>query len=67
MLALRYLDIVILILALPIFLAADLPMLGYAAAAVAWLVAARDPDRAHPQGGGRGRPADGRRASRPGR
>ena len=54
MLALRYLDIVILILALPIFLAADLPMLGYAAAAVAWLVAARDPDRPHPQGGGRG-------------
>lgn len=38
MLALRYLDIVILILALPVFLAADLPMLGYAAAAVAWLV-----------------------------
>jgi hypothetical protein len=38
MIALRYLDIVILILALPIFLAADLPMLGYAAAAVAWVV-----------------------------
>jgi hypothetical protein len=38
MIALRYLDIVILILALPIFLAADLPMLGYAAGAVAWLV-----------------------------
>ena len=38
MIALRYLDIVILILALPIFLAADLPMLGYAAAAVAWLL-----------------------------
>ena len=38
MLALRHLDIVILILALPVFLAADLPMLGYAAAAVAWLV-----------------------------
>ena len=38
MLALRYLDIVILILALPIFLAADLPMLGYAAGAGAWLV-----------------------------
>ena len=38
MLAVRYLDIVILILALPIFLAADLPMLGYAAAAGAWLV-----------------------------
>jgi hypothetical protein len=38
MLALRYLDIVILVLALPLFLAADLPMLGYAAAAVAWLV-----------------------------
>jgi hypothetical protein len=38
MIALRYLDIVILILALPVFLAADLPMLGYAAAALAWLV-----------------------------
>lgn len=38
MLALRYLDIVLLVLALPIFLAADLPMLGYAAGAVAWLV-----------------------------
>jgi hypothetical protein len=38
MIALRYLDIVILILALPVFLAADLPMLGYVAGAVAWLV-----------------------------
>jgi hypothetical protein len=38
MLVLRYLDIVILVLALPVFLAADLPMLGYAAAAAAWLV-----------------------------
>jgi hypothetical protein len=38
MLALRYLDIVLLVLALPVFLAADLPMLGYAAAAVAWVV-----------------------------
>ena len=38
MLALRYLDIVILILALPIFLAADLSMVGYAAAAVVWIV-----------------------------
>jgi hypothetical protein len=38
MLALRYLDIVILVLALPVFLAGDLPMLGYAAAAAAWLV-----------------------------
>src|SRR6185369_1895825 len=38
MLALRYLDIVILILALPVFLAADLPMVGYAAAAAVWLV-----------------------------
>ena len=38
MLVLRYLDIVILIVALPIFLAADLPMLGYAAGAAAWLV-----------------------------
>jgi len=38
MLALRYLDIVLLVLALPVFLAADLPMLGYAAGAGAWLV-----------------------------
>jgi hypothetical protein len=38
MIALRHLDIVILILALPIFIAADLPMLGYAAGAGAWLV-----------------------------
>ena len=38
MLALRYLDIVILILALPVFLAADLPMLGYVAGGGIWLV-----------------------------
>lgn len=38
MLALRYFDIVLLILALPIFLVADLPMLGYAAGAAVWLV-----------------------------
>jgi hypothetical protein len=38
MLTLRYFDIVLLLLALPVFLAADLPMLGYAAGAVAWLV-----------------------------
>jgi hypothetical protein len=36
--AVRYLDLVLLALALPIFVAAGLPMLGYAAAAVAWLV-----------------------------
>lgn len=33
----RYLDLVILALALPLFLLADLPMLGYAVAAAAWL------------------------------
>jgi hypothetical protein len=38
MLALRYLDIVLLVLALPVFLAGELPMLGYAAGAVAWLL-----------------------------
>ena len=38
MLVLRYLDIVLLIVALPIFLVADLPMLGYAAGAAAWIV-----------------------------
>jgi hypothetical protein len=38
MLALRYLDIVLLIVALPVFLAADLPMLGYVAGGGAWVV-----------------------------
>lgn len=35
---LRYLDLVLLAVALPVFLLAGLPMLGYAAAAVAWLI-----------------------------
>jgi len=35
---LRYLDLVLLAVALPVFLLAGLPMLGYAAAAAAWLV-----------------------------
>jgi hypothetical protein len=35
---LRFGDLVLLALALPIFIAADWPMLGYAAAAGAWLV-----------------------------
>jgi hypothetical protein len=34
---LRYLDLVVLALALPVFVVADLPLLGYAAAAVTWL------------------------------
>ena len=34
---LRYLDLVALVAALPVFIVADLPMLGYAATAVAWL------------------------------
>jgi hypothetical protein len=34
---LRYADLVVLALALPVFLLADLPLLGYAAAAAAWL------------------------------
>ena len=38
MLVLRYLDIVLLIVALPIFLVTGLPMLGYAAGAGAWIV-----------------------------
>jgi hypothetical protein len=38
MLALRYIDVVLLVIALPIFIAADLPMLGYAAGAAAWIV-----------------------------
>ena len=33
----RYLDLVLLALALPVFLAASFPMLGWAAGAVAWL------------------------------
>jgi hypothetical protein len=36
--ALRHLDLVLLALALPLFLVAGLPMLGYAAGAAAWLV-----------------------------
>jgi len=35
---LRYLDLVILALALPVFVATGLPMLGYGAAAAAWLI-----------------------------
>ncbi len=37
-LALRYADVGLLALALPVFILADLPMLGYAACATAWLV-----------------------------
>jgi hypothetical protein len=36
-LALRYADVAVLIAALPIFLVAGLPMLGYAVCAAAWL------------------------------
>jgi hypothetical protein len=36
--AVRYIDLVLLALALPVFVAADLPMLGYIAGAAAWLV-----------------------------
>lgn len=35
---LRYLDLVVLALTLPIFVAAGLPLLGWAGAAVGWLV-----------------------------
>ena len=34
----RYLDLALLALALPVFLAADLPLLGWAGAAFGWLV-----------------------------
>jgi hypothetical protein len=34
----RYLDLALLALALPIFIAADLPLLGWLGAAVGWLV-----------------------------
>ncbi len=36
--AVRYLDLIVLAIALPIFLVAGWPLLGYAAGAVAWLV-----------------------------
>ncbi len=35
---LRYLDLVVLLIALPIFIAADLPLLGWGGAAVGWLL-----------------------------
>jgi hypothetical protein len=38
MIAVRYLDLVLLAVSLPVFLVAGLPMLGYAAGAGAWLV-----------------------------
>jgi hypothetical protein len=38
MVAVRYLDLVLLALALPVFALGGLPMLGYAAGAAAWLV-----------------------------
>jgi hypothetical protein len=38
MIAIKYLDIVLLIVALPIFVLGGLPMLGYLAGAAAWLV-----------------------------
>lgn len=38
MIFLRYIDLVILAIALPIFLLAGFPMLGYAAGAAAWLI-----------------------------
>jgi hypothetical protein len=38
MIAVRYLDLVLLALALPVFVLGGLPMLGYAAGAAAWLV-----------------------------
>ena len=37
-LVIRYLDLVLLALALPVFVLGGLPMLGYAAGATAWLV-----------------------------
>ncbi len=36
--ALRYLDLALLVAALPVFIAADLPMAGYAVVAGVWLV-----------------------------
>ena len=45
MIVIKYLDLVILAIALPIFVVAGWPLFGYAAGAVAWLVAARDQRR----------------------
>jgi hypothetical protein len=36
--ALRYLDLVLLTAALPVFIAADLPLIGYAVVAAVWVV-----------------------------
>lgn len=36
--AVRYLDLIVLLMVLPIFLLTGLPMLGYAAAALSWAV-----------------------------
>ena len=36
--AIRWLDLILLALALPVFVAADLPLAGYFAAAFAWIV-----------------------------
>lgn len=38
MIFVRYLDLAVLALALPLFLVADFPLLGWGAAAVAWLI-----------------------------
>jgi hypothetical protein len=38
MIAVRYLDLVLLAIALPVFVLGGLPMLGYAAGGAAWLV-----------------------------
>ena len=38
MTVLRWLDILVLVLALPVFIAADAPLLGYVVCASAWLV-----------------------------
>jgi hypothetical protein len=35
----RYFDLVLLVAALPVFIAADLPLIGYAVVAVVWLAA----------------------------
>jgi hypothetical protein len=36
--ALRYLDLALLVVALPVFIAADLPLIGYAVVAAVWVV-----------------------------
>ena len=58
---LRYLDLIVLALALPFFLAFSLPLLGYAAIAAVWLIQRVVAALRQRQGRGQRRPAHQRR------